>query len=782
MAAMTPSTLTTPPASTTRLVAFLACVIPCTLLFATPVAAAFVHDPFVSDLRLGAFRDLTDVKLEAGWPAGLLTPLSLDPGWVAAAACLDDRSTTTAQGAPGWRIVVPTLSSTEAALAWYDGARAARDRVVAAAHGDTTVDRTALDGPFAREIMMLAASRAWESGRHASAAALAATLVERRVQLGLDSESAFVWDLRARCLGARAGHARGAMASANIARPDDKVWPLLAELGSYDVRCGWALWVATRRAAQLPVLPPGAATRELGLALASGGEAWLTAAQLRAAGFPADIEAALGAIVLPHDDLADHFARHATPPADGLLQGYWLRGQRRRQPLDGAWYEKLAATAGLKDGHSLDTWRVASEARVLAGQWAPGLRDLDAGLRLMGGDASKAMRRKLRDWTVKSLVLAVTKGRDDDAKRVLASARRHLRGEDAEVFAREAGPWLTRIDPTATAAAPSTRLQRAQAEVIAGRAAAVPPSGTVLPASDVWRERAWRVWSRLGVNLSSRTAVPARSRAATYAAGLRAAADAADPASRHTLACAAFGQFLCGTDAAETVRRWQLSCEITTAGHGAVAPEPTPLPDLITAATTRGDDLMVHALLGVAIATGDLRGHLAAMAVVPSPGLSEDDVLLLQYPLPTIDTLRGALAASPVGADLILAVAKNESLFDPAVRSRAGALGFMQIMPFHYALAARRPGRDHWSQPAVSVGKGAGLLADESRRFGHDPYRVMAAYNAGAGAVQRWDRQLGAAAGRAEFLAWIGYDETRRYVAAVLTDREIYRWLLAEAP
>ena len=47
--------------------------------------AAFVHDPFVADLRLGAFRDVADVTLEAGWPAGLLAPLTLDPGWVAAA-------------------------------------------------------------------------------------------------------------------------------------------------------------------------------------------------------------------------------------------------------------------------------------------------------------------------------------------------------------------------------------------------------------------------------------------------------------------------------------------------------------------------------------------------------------------------------------------------------------------------------------------------------------------------------------------------------------------------
>jgi hypothetical protein len=769
----------TPPTRLTRFATILAAVV---LMLATPVAAAFVHDPFVADLRLGAFRDVSDVTLAAGWPTGLLTPLALDPGWVAATACLDSGSAAGAKGAPGWRVIAATLSSTEAALGWYDGARAARDRVVAVAQGDTAVTRAALAGPFAREILMLAASRAWESGRFASAAALARTLVERRAQLGLDSESAFVWDLRARCLGARAGQAPGDTAPADMAPSGERVWPLLTDLGSYDVRSGWALWVARRRAAQLPILPAGAATRELGLALASGGEAWLTAAQLRAAGFPADIEAALGAIILPLENLTDHFTRHATPPSDGLLQGYWLRGQRRRQPLDGAWYEKLAATPGLKDGHRLDTWRVASEARVLDGQWEKGLRDLDAGLRLMGGDASKAMRRKLRDWTVKSLVLAVNQGRDDVARRVLASARSQLRGEDAETFAREAGPWLTRIDSTFTRPAPGTRLQRAQAEVIAGRATAVPPGGVVLPGADVWRERAWRVWSRLGVTLISRHGAPAAGRVAAYAAALRAAAEAPDPASRHAAACAAFGRYLAGADAAESVRRWQLSCEITAAGAGAVAPDPTPLPDLITAAKSSEDDLLIHALLGVAIATGDLRGHLAAMAVLPSPGLSEDDVLLLQYPLPTTATIGGALAAAPVGADLILAVAKNESLFDPAVRSRAGALGFMQIMPFHYAPAARRPGRDHWSQPAVSVGKGAALLADESRRFGRDPYRVMAAYNAGAGAVQRWDRQLGGGPGRAEFLAWIGYDETRRYVAAVLTDREIYRWLLAVAP
>ncbi len=561
------------------------------------------------------------------------------------------------------------------------------------------------------------------------------------------------------------------------------MWPLLADLGSYDVRSGWALWVATRRAAKAPVLPAGSATRELGLALASGGEAWLTAAQLRAAGFPPDIEAALGALILPREGLADHFARHATPPADGLLQGYWLRGQRRRHPLDGAWYEKLAATPGLKDGHRLDTWRVASEARVLAGEWEPGLRDLDAGLRLMGGDASKAMRRKLRDWTVKALVLAVTRGRDADA-----TARAGERAPSPDLGRRGD---LRAGSRTLAQARGSGRSAAGAFDAVAegaGRGRGRASDGghrrasSNLPTPEAWRDRVWEVWARFGVHLASRQSAPAGGRVASYAAGLREVGQASAPAQRQALATAALDRFIAGTDAEAPVAAWRLSCAIDVAGRGAVAPDPTPLPDLVAVASPRGDELLVHALLGVAIETGDLRGQLAAMALLPTPGLSEDDVLRLQYPLPTTATLRDALAAAPVGADLILAVAKNESLFDPAVRSRAGALGFMQIMPFHYGPAARRLGRDHWSQPAVSIAKGSALLADESRRFDRDPYRVMAAYNAGAGAAQRWDRQLGGHAGRAEFLAWIGYDETRRYVAAVLTDREIYRWLLAEAP
>jgi soluble lytic murein transglycosylase len=132
---------------------------------------------------------------------------------------------------------------------------------------------------------------------------------------------------------------------------------------------------------------------------------------------------------------------------------------------------------------------------------------------------------------------------------------------------------------------------------------------------------------------------------------------------------------------------------------------------------------------------------------------------------------------------LLLAVARNESLFDPSVRSRAGALGWMQIMPFHYEDRGALPGEANWGNSRVSIRKADGLLRENSRRYHGNPYLAVAAYNAGPKAASRWERQLGGSPDRDIYLAWIGYPETRHYVENVLIDREIYDWIIrAESP
>jgi soluble lytic murein transglycosylase-like protein len=86
--------------------------------------------------------------------------------------------------------------------------------------------------------------------------------------------------------------------------------------------------------------------------------------------------------------------------------------------------------------------------------------------------------------------------------------------------------------------------------------------------------------------------------------------------------------------------------------------------------------------------------------------------------------------------DLVAAIVRVESSFNPRARSRKGACGLMQLLPE----TARRFGlrRKDLFDPAKNLEAGARYLRWLANRFGHDPVRVLAAYNAGEGAVERY--------------------------------------------
>ncbi|HVS62522.1 MAG TPA: lytic transglycosylase domain-containing protein [Thermoanaerobaculia bacterium] len=102
---------------------------------------------------------------------------------------------------------------------------------------------------------------------------------------------------------------------------------------------------------------------------------------------------------------------------------------------------------------------------------------------------------------------------------------------------------------------------------------------------------------------------------------------------------------------------------------------------------------------------------------------------------------------------LLAAIARAESAWDSSALSHKGARGLMQVMP----ATAERFGvssSDLWD-PARNVEAGARYLRFLVDRFEGDLTRVLAAYNAGEGAV---DRHGGVPP----------YRETRGYVAKVL--------------
>lgn len=119
---------------------------------------------------------------------------------------------------------------------------------------------------------------------------------------------------------------------------------------------------------------------------------------------------------------------------------------------------------------------------------------------------------------------------------------------------------------------------------------------------------------------------------------------------------------------------------------------------------------------------------------------------------PYADLFQRAGAAHAVDPALLAAVAQQESGFDPAAVSPAGAQGLMQLMPGTAAgLGVTNP-----FDPTQAVDGAARLLSDLLVKFGSVEL-ALAAYNAGPGAVMRYD-------------GIPPYPETRAYVQSVMSN------------
>ncbi len=130
---------------------------------------------------------------------------------------------------------------------------------------------------------------------------------------------------------------------------------------------------------------------------------------------------------------------------------------------------------------------------------------------------------------------------------------------------------------------------------------------------------------------------------------------------------------------------------------------------------------------------------------------------------------------------LLLALTRQESLFDPAARSSSDARGLMQLM----APTARRVagvGRGvelDLYDPAVSVELGSSYLRQLLDLFGGDRVRAVAAYNAGEHAVANWNAKF--PGDDDQWVENIGYRETRDYVKKVIGGVREYQ-LLYQTP
>lgn len=190
-----------------------------------------------------------------------------------------------------------------------------------------------------------------------------------------------------------------------------------------------------------------------------------------------------------------------------------------------------------------------------------------------------------------------------------------------------------------------------------------------------------------------------------------------------------------------------------------------------TVPTTVDAALLVDAIRGY----GEQDTSMKAARAAAQRGLILAD---RAYPYRTPPSVLGA----PEPA-LVLGITRQESGFDPSVRSGADARGMMQLLPSTASIMARRMGVGFSAsmlyEPDYNMRLGSAFLGQLVDQFSGSYVMAAAGYNAGPGRPTQWTAFCGDPRGGTQdpldFIECIPFSETRNYVMRVLENMQVYR-------
>jgi soluble lytic murein transglycosylase len=187
------------------------------------------------------------------------------------------------------------------------------------------------------------------------------------------------------------------------------------------------------------------------------------------------------------------------------------------------------------------------------------------------------------------------------------------------------------------------------------------------------------------------------------------------------------------------------------------------------------------------VAAGDFAGaetlvmeaYGEALARGPAPG--QEEIWRLAWPRAWPEDLAARPPGAPVPPELLLALMREESRYQPDAVSVTGALGVLQIMPDTGRRLAAEAGVADFSprrllEPALAIRLGGAYLDQLAGRFPERISAAIASYNAGPEPVAEWLAADGARPDD-EWVESIPYAETRKYVKRVLRSWHAYRTL-----
>ncbi len=138
------------------------------------------------------------------------------------------------------------------------------------------------------------------------------------------------------------------------------------------------------------------------------------------------------------------------------------------------------------------------------------------------------------------------------------------------------------------------------------------------------------------------------------------------------------------------------------------------------------------------------------------------------YPFPFEENILKFSRDRNLNPLLVTSLIRQESRFEPQIKSSAGALGLMQVIPPTAKSVAQQLGLRDYSltNPKDNIKIGTFYLDYTHKKYNNNSMLAVASYNAGPNAVARWVNRYGLA-DEDEFVEKIPYAETKGYVEKV---------------
>ncbi|WP_051035413.1 lytic transglycosylase domain-containing protein [Crinalium epipsammum] len=138
------------------------------------------------------------------------------------------------------------------------------------------------------------------------------------------------------------------------------------------------------------------------------------------------------------------------------------------------------------------------------------------------------------------------------------------------------------------------------------------------------------------------------------------------------------------------------------------------------------------------------------------------------YPFPYIDFIERWSQQRQINPLLVTALIRQESRFEPAIKSPVGATGLMQLIPTTAAAEAKTENLQQYSltNPKDNIQLGTAYLATTHKHYNNNSLLAVASYNAGPGNVSNWLKQK-LPTDPDEFVEAIPFEETQGYVKNV---------------